>query len=113
MDTTLKLHDVSIPLPPSDPVWKVARYTSAAPIYFTECDNYVDGGVLANNPTASGLTEIQDYLDTHARGTKIACVVSVGCGVFPPKVRGRGGREWPISSETITCDARDVIWRGV
>ena len=43
-------------------LWKVARYTSAAPVFFTECDNYVDGGVKANNPTHFALTEIQDYL---------------------------------------------------
>ena len=43
-------------------VWKVARYTSAAPVFFAECDNYVDGGVKANNPTHFALTEIQDYL---------------------------------------------------
>ena len=41
------------------PVWKVARYTSAAPVYFTECDNYVDGGVKANNPCDYALTMIQ------------------------------------------------------
>ena len=35
-------------------VWKVARYTSAAPTYFTECDNFVDGGFMANNPCDSG-----------------------------------------------------------
>ena len=43
-------------------VWKVARYTSAAPVFFAECDNYVDGGVKANNPTTYGLAEIQDFL---------------------------------------------------
>ena len=43
-------------------VWKVARYTSAAPLFFAECDSYVDGGVKANNPTHFALTEIQDYL---------------------------------------------------
>ena len=44
-------------------VWKVGRYTSAAPIYFTECDNYVDGGLLANNPCSDALTKIQVYYD--------------------------------------------------
>ena len=43
-------------------VWKVARYTTAAPVYFSECDNYVDGGVKANDPAAFGLTEIQRFL---------------------------------------------------
>ena len=42
-----------------DPVWKVGRYTAAAPLYFTECDYYVDGGVLANNPCSDALTRIQ------------------------------------------------------
>ena len=69
-------------------VWKVARYTSAAPIYFTECDNFVDGGVLANNPTDYALTEIQDFLDTQGGDGKIACVVSVGCGIFSPRKIG-------------------------
>ena len=43
----------------SELVWKVARYTSAAPIYFTECDEYVDGGMLAKNPSCDALTKIQ------------------------------------------------------
>lgn len=43
-------------------VWKVARYTSAAPVFFSECDNYVDGGVVANNPTNYALPEIQEFL---------------------------------------------------
>jgi patatin-like phospholipase/acyl hydrolase len=42
-------------------VWKVARYTSAAPAMFQELDNYVDGGVLANNPSSYGLTAIQTF----------------------------------------------------
>ena len=44
---------------PSELVWKVAHYMSAAPIYFTECDEYVDSGILANNPSCDGLTKIQ------------------------------------------------------
>ena len=43
-------------------VWKAARYTSAAPVFFAECDNYVDGGVVANNPTTFALPEIQEFL---------------------------------------------------
>ncbi len=43
-------------------VWKVARYTSAAPVFFKECDGYIDGGVLANNPSLEALSRIQKYL---------------------------------------------------
>lgn len=42
-------------------VWKVARYTSAAPMFFTEFEDYVDGGVLANNPCSYGLSAIQNF----------------------------------------------------
>ena len=91
----------------------MARYTSAAPVFFAECDNYVDGGVKANNPTHFALTEIQDYLSkkhgyvytlltTHSmlslpmhvyfspksEAARISCVVSLGCGEYPPEPLG-------------------------
>ena len=44
-------------------VWKVARYTSAGPTYFSECDNYVDGGVLANNPCMAAWAEINEHFE--------------------------------------------------
>ena len=45
-------------------VWKVARYTTAGPTYFTECDNYVDGGVMANNPCMEAWLEISKYYES-------------------------------------------------
>ena len=47
------------------PVWKVARYTSAAPLHFYPEDDYIDGGIKANNPTDFVLTKIQKYFDEH------------------------------------------------
>lgn len=48
-------------------VWEVAKYTSAAPVYFEPevCGQhrYVDGGIKANNPTDYALTKIQQHLD--------------------------------------------------
>ena len=48
-------------------VWKVARYTSSAPVYFEPCESdkhvFVDGGVKANNPTDYAFTRIQKHLD--------------------------------------------------
>jgi patatin-like phospholipase/acyl hydrolase len=41
-------------------MWKVARSTSAAPFYFPEFEErFLDGGLIANNPTIDTLTEIQ------------------------------------------------------
>ena len=72
----------------AEPIWKVARYTSAAPMYFTECDNYVDGGVLANNPSESALAAIQKFYREKGCKLPIACVVSVGSGKDPSRDLG-------------------------
>ena len=72
-----------------DPVWKVARYTSAAPMFFSECDNYVDGGVLANNPCDYGMTAIQSFYREQGVKLPIAMVVSVGGGVYPAEKLGK------------------------
>ena len=63
-------------------VRKVARYTSAAPIYFPEVDNYVDGGILANNPSSFGLAAIQSYYRAKKQKLPISLVVSIGTGIF-------------------------------
>ena len=70
-------------------VWKVARYTTAAPIFFSEFEDYVDGGVLANNPCEHGLTKIQDFHREKQVNLPIALVVSIGTGIYPPEELGR------------------------
>ena len=71
-----------------DPIWKVARYTSAAPTYFSECDNFVDGGVLANNPCEAGLAHLQEFYHNQGTRLSIGCMVSVGTGIYPKKELG-------------------------
>ncbi len=39
----------------------VALYTSAAPSYFPPVDGYIDGGVVANNPSMAALAQAQDH----------------------------------------------------
>ena len=73
----------------TDPVWKVARYTSAAPMFLKECDNYVDGGVICNNPTDCGLTVIQNFYRKQGMKPPIALVVSIGSGRYPPEKIGK------------------------
>ena len=74
--------------PTVGPVWKVARYTTAAPMFFKECDNYVDGGVLANNPCDYGMTAIQNFYRHQGQKLLITVVVSVGTGVYPAEKLG-------------------------
>ena len=69
-------------------MWKVARYTSGGPIYFTPLDDYVDGGVLANNPSAGGLTRIQEYYFSKKQKLPISLVVSIGSGKLPENELG-------------------------
>ena len=82
------------------PVWKVARYTCAAPVLFGEADEYVDGGLLANNPSDSGLSRIQSYYRSRKEKLPLSLVVSVGCGKYPFQALGNvdflfvGGQGW-------------------
>ena len=66
-------------------VWKAARSTSAAPYYFTEFEGYIDGGMLANNPSVDGLTKIQDHFRKNGQKLPISLVLSVGSGMNPPQ----------------------------
>ena len=59
----------------------VACYTSAAPFYFKPKDQYMDGGVLAPNPSLHALTTIQDHLRCSSSDVGVSLVVSVGAGM--------------------------------
>ena len=55
---------------------------------FGESDGYVDGGVLANNPSENGLTKIHNYYRSRKEKLPISLVVSVGCGKYPKQDLG-------------------------
>ena len=61
----------------------MARYTSAAPFFFKELENYIDGGMLANNPAEAAMTVIQDYYHNKGEKIPISMLVSVGSGTNP------------------------------
>ena len=65
-------------------VWEAGRITSAAPYYFP-CfqDKFLDGGLMANNPTLDAMTEIIEQSKT---SVKFGCVLSLGTGyMYPPQ----------------------------
>jgi len=70
-------------------LWQAARASGAAPTYFRAFENFLDGGLIANNPTLDVLTEIQEYsavmnaLGLHENVQKPTVVVSLGTGLKP------------------------------
>ncbi|CDW53780.1 Patatin and Ank 2 and Ank domain containing prote in [Trichuris trichiura] len=72
-------------------LWKVLRCTTAAPTYFSSVDNmYVDGGLMANNPSLDTLTEIHRYncaveLANEGEKVEVGCFLSVGTGRTPER----------------------------
>ncbi|XP_063099808.1 85/88 kDa calcium-independent phospholipase A2 isoform X2 [Cavia porcellus] len=79
--------------PPAQPseqlVWQAARSSGAAPTYFRPSGRFLDGGLLANNPTLDAMTEIHEYnqdLIRKGQGNKVkklSIVVSLGTGQCP------------------------------
>ena len=72
-------------------VWRVARASGAAPSFFRPEGSYVDGGIIANNPSLDLLTEIAEYnIAQRATGNQDEVVeptvlLSLGTGVPPTK----------------------------
>ncbi|XP_045464843.1 85/88 kDa calcium-independent phospholipase A2 isoform X2 [Harmonia axyridis] len=79
--------------PPSPPdqqlIWEAARATGAAPTYFCNFGRYLDGGLIANNPTLDALTEIQEHclalksVNKESEAAPVSLVVSIGTGHIP------------------------------
>uniref|UniRef100_H3C5G7 phospholipase A2 n=1 Tax=Tetraodon nigroviridis TaxID=99883 RepID=H3C5G7_TETNG len=77
-------------IPQEQLVWRAAR-SSGAPTYFRPMGRFLDGGLLANNPTLDAMSEIHQYnkaLKAEGREKetkKLGVVVSLGTGK-PPQV---------------------------
>ncbi|UCG32270.1 MAG: patatin-like phospholipase family protein [Phycisphaerales bacterium] len=66
----------------------VAMRTSAAPTYFPACHGYVDGGVVANNPSMAALAQA---LDATTGGRKLQDIrlLSISTGLNPTYIKGQ------------------------
>ncbi|EJW82528.1 hypothetical protein WUBG_06561 [Wuchereria bancrofti] len=64
----------------------------AAPTFFTPKDNFIDGGLISNNPTLDLMSDIHIYnaacmkvASYEKRTVHIGCIVSLGTGRAPPE----------------------------
>ncbi|KAM4585221.1 85/88 kDa calcium-independent phospholipase A2 isoform 2-T3 [Odontesthes bonariensis] len=79
-------------VPQEQLVWRAARSSGAAPTYFRPMGRFLDGGLLANNPTLDAMSEIHQYNKAlKAEGQngdikKLGIVVSLGTGKPPQEV---------------------------
>nr|CAD7201715.1 unnamed protein product [Timema douglasi] len=95
------------PLPEEQLMWRAARATGAAPSYFRfdstivtisqahlssnlrSFGRFLDGGLIANNPTLDAMTEIHEYnlaMEATGKGAQacpLTLVVSLGTGLVP------------------------------
>ncbi|ELT90707.1 hypothetical protein CAPTEDRAFT_216660 [Capitella teleta] len=80
-----------VPRPTDQHVWRAARCSGAAPTYFRAFGNFLDGGLIANNPTLDVMTEVHEYnmaLKATGKGDTgrpMHVVVSLGTGRTTPK----------------------------
>ncbi|XP_066992758.1 85/88 kDa calcium-independent phospholipase A2 [Anabrus simplex] len=78
-----------LPSPDEQLMWRAARATGAAPSYFRAYGRFLDGGLIANNPTLDVLTEIHEYnlaLEQVGRKKEVCpptVIVSLGTGLIP------------------------------
>ncbi|XP_057700147.1 85/88 kDa calcium-independent phospholipase A2 isoform X2 [Corythoichthys intestinalis] len=78
-------------IPQEQLVWRAARSSGAAPTYFRPMGRFLDGGLLANNPTLDAMSEVHQYykvMKAEGHGVqikKLGLVVSLGTGK-PPQV---------------------------
>ena len=62
-------------------VWEAARITSTAPLYFLPFEKFLDGGLMANNPTLDTMVEMTKQARIEGHSLKLRCVLSLGSGV--------------------------------
>ncbi len=75
----------------------VALYSSAAPTYFPSADGYIDGGVIANNPSMAALAQTQDAR-TKAPRPPLSAIVMLSVGTGHPLLRIEGRRhDWGLA----------------
>jgi len=85
----------------------VAVRTSAAPTYFPSYQGYIDGGVVANNPSMAALAQALDAKTGKQRLADVR-LLSLGTGLNPTYIRGQrldwGYAQWAKPLLTLMID---------
>ena len=76
-------------------VLDVAMRTSAAPVYFPTYQIFVDGGVVANDPSVAALAQAIDR-DTGAQNLQDLRLLSIGTGTNPTYIAGHD-LDWGVA----------------
>jgi patatin-like phospholipase/acyl hydrolase len=79
----------------SELVVDVALRTSAAPVYFPTYQVYVDGGVVANDPSMAAVAQAIDN-DTGAQKLEDLVLLSLGTGTNPTYIAGHD-LDWGVA----------------
>lgn len=67
-------------------VWEALVASAAAPTFFPAFQSFLDGGLMANNPTLPAMTDILQQVEKKQKKVKIGCVLSLGTGyTYPPQ----------------------------
>jgi patatin-like phospholipase/acyl hydrolase len=89
----------------------VAMETSAAPTYFPSYDGYIDGGVVANNPSMAAVAQALDARNQaadRAAGLNDIKMLSVGTGASLQYIEGQdldwGDAQWIRPILNVTMD---------
>jgi calcium-independent phospholipase A2 len=70
-------------------IFQIFKSTGAAPSYFRAFGRFLDGGLIANNPTLDAITEIHEYnmalqsVNRKSEAIPVSIVVSLGTGIPP------------------------------
>lgn len=71
----------------------VAMSTSAAPTYFPSWENYIDGGVVLNNPSLAAVAQTMESLQVSIDDINL---VSIGTGFSPEYIEGMN-LDWGVT----------------
>lgn len=73
----------------------VVMRTSAPPVYFPIYQGYIDGGMIANNPSVCALAQALSANGANVASSRDVLLLSIGTGFSPERIESIGG-DWGV-----------------